>query len=256
VGLLGGKRAAIFGVANDHSIAWAIARAFQAEGAVLALTYPNEAIEKRVRPLATSIGVDSVYECDVSRDDHVARVFESLSAAWGGLDIVVHAVAFAPREELKGNFRDTSRAGFAVALDVSAYSLIALARAAAPLMRGGNGSLLTLTYQGAQFAIPNYNVMGVAKAALEACVRYLAADLGADGVRVNAISAGPIRTLSAAGISGFREMLHHHAEASPLRRNVTADEIAQTAVYLCSDMASAVTGEVIFADAGYSIVGT
>jgi enoyl-[acyl-carrier protein] reductase I len=256
VGRLDGKYAAIFGVANDHSIAWAIARAFRSEGAVLALTYPNEAIEKRVRPLAESIGVDLVLECDVTRDDHVAAVFEVLKKSWGGLDIGVHAVAFAPREELKGNFRDTSRAGFGVALDVSAYSLIAVAREAAPLMRGRSGSLLTLTYQGAQFAVPNYNVMGVAKAALEACVRYLAADLGAEGVRVNAISAGPIRTLSASGISGFRDMLHHHAESSPLKRNVSADEIAQTAVYLCSDMASAVTGEVIFADAGYSIVGT
>jgi enoyl-[acyl-carrier protein] reductase I len=256
VGLLDGKRALVLGVANDHSIAWAIARLFQAEGAMLALTYPNEAIERRVRTLAESIAVDTVLECDVARDDHITDLFESLRRLWGRLDLVVHAVAFAPREELKGRFRDISRAGFSVALDISAYSLIAVSRQAADLMRGRPGSILTLTYQGAQFAVPNYNVMGVAKAALESCVRYLAADLGSEGIRVNAVSAGPIRTLSAAGISGFRDMLHHHAATAPLRRNVTADEIAGTALYLCSDLASAVTGEIVFADAGYSIMGT
>lgn len=255
MGLLQGRKAAVFGVANDHSIAWAIARALQAEGAELALTYPNEAIEKRVRPLAESLAVETVLECDVTRDDHIAATFAALRERWQGLDVLVHAVAFAGRDELKGRFLDTTRAGFSQALDVSAYSLVALARGAAPLLEQKRGSILTLTYLGSQYVVPNYNVMGVAKAALEACVRYLASDLGPQGIRVNAISAGPIRTLSAAGISGFRDMLHHHAEFAPLRRNVSAEEVARSAVYLCSDLASAVTGEVVYADAGYNIVG-
>ena len=253
--LLDGRKAVVFGVANDHSIAWAIARALRGAGAEVALTYPNEAIEKRVRPLAESLGASLVVECDVTRDDHIEATFAALRQSWGGLDILIHAVAFAGRDELKGRFMDTSRAGFNLALEVSAYSLVALARAAAPLLEGHGGSILTVTYLGAQYVAPNYNVMGVAKAALESCVRYLAADLGPQGVRVNAISAGPIRTLSAAGISGFREMLHHHAESAPLRRNVSAEEVAGTALYLCSSLASAVTGEVIYADAGYNIVG-
>jgi enoyl-[acyl-carrier protein] reductase I len=255
MGLLEGKKAAIFGVANDHSIAWAIARALRAEGAELALTYPNEAIEKRLRPLAASIDVATVLRCDVTRDADIAATFAALRERWGHLDALVHAVAFAGRDELKGAFLETSRAGFALALDVSAYSLVALARAAVPLFGPEGGAVLTLTYLGSQFVVPSYNVMGVAKAALEACVRYLAFDLGPRGVRVNAISAGPIRTLSAAGISGFRDMLHHHAALAPLRRNVSADEVARTAVYLCSDLSSAVTGEIVYADAGYSIVG-
>ncbi len=256
MGLMQGKRAAIFGVANDHSIAWAIARAFHAEGAELALTYPNQAIEKRVRPLAESLGVSTVLECDVTRDDHIDATFAALGERWGALDTLVHAVAFAPREELKGRFTETSRAGFSLALEISAYSLVALARRAAPLLEGsGGGSMLTLTYLGSQFAMPSYNVMGVAKAALEACVRYLAFDLGPSGIRVNAISAGPIRTLSAAGIGGFKDMLRHNAELAPLRRNVTADDVARTALYLCSDLSKAVTGEIVFVDAGYNIVG-
>jgi enoyl-[acyl-carrier protein] reductase I len=252
--LLGGKKAVVLGVANDHSIAWAIARALHREGAQLALTYPNASIERRVRPLAESIGVEAVMPCDVSDDDAITAMFAALGSRWGRVDIVVHAVAYALREELKGRFIETSRTGFQVALDISAYSLIAVARAAEPLM-GTGSSLLTLTYFGAEKVLPNYNVMGVAKAALEACVRYLAWDMGPRGIRVNAISAGPIRTLSSAGISGFKAMLHHHAERAPLRRSVTAEEVAETALYLCSDHAGVVTGEVLHADAGYNIVG-
>jgi enoyl-[acyl-carrier protein] reductase I len=252
--LLDRKKALVLGVANDHSIAWAIAQALQREGAELALTYAGEAIEKRVRPLAHALGVNVVLSCDVGKDDDIAAVFETLRERWGRVDIVIHAVAFALRDELKGRFVHTSRAGFQVALDISAYSLIAIARSAEPLMAAG-GSLLTLTYFGAEKVLPNYNVMGVAKAALEATVRYLAWDLGPQGIRVNAISAGPIRTLSSAGITGFKDMLHHHAERAPLRRSVRPEEVAATAVYLCSDLGSAVTGEVVHADAGYNIVG-
>jgi len=252
--LLANKRAVIFGVANDHSIAWSIAQSFHAAGARLALTYVGENLERRVRPLAASLGVEVVLPCDVASDEDIAATFRTLGTEWGGVDIVVHAVAFALRDELKGRFVETSRQGFQVALDISAYSLIAMARAAAPLMSAG-GSMLTLTYFGAEKVLPNYNVMGIAKAALEACVRYLAFDLGPQGIRVNAISAGPIRTLSSAGITGFKTMLHHHAERAPLRRNVSGDEVANTALYLCSDLGSAVTGEIVHADAGYNIVG-
>ncbi len=254
MGLLAGKRALVLGIANDHSIAWAIARALHREGARLALTYVGETLERRVRPLAESLGVPTVLPCDVSKDEDIEATFAALREQWGGLDVLVHAVAFAPREELKGRFVETTREGFRIALDVSVYSLLALARAALPLMTAG-GSMLTLTYLGAERALPNYNVMGVAKAGLESCVRYLAYDLGGQKIRVNAISAGPIRTLSSAGITGFKDMLHHHAERAPLQRNVSAEEVANTAVYLCSDLASGVTGEIIHVDAGYSIVG-
>jgi len=252
--LLAGKKAVVFGVANDHSIAWAITQALQREGAELALTYVGENIERRVRPLAAAAGIQTVLPCDVTSDDDITTTFAALRDQWGGVDIIVHAVAFALRDELKGRFVETSRLGFRTALDVSAYSLVAIARAAAPLMAPG-GALLTLTYFGAEKVLPNYNVMGVAKAALEACVRYLAYDLGPMGIRVNAISAGPIRTLSSAGISGFKGMLHHHADRAPLRRSVRPDEVAASAVYLCSDLSSAVTGEVVHVDAGYNIVG-
>ena len=256
MGTMTGRRVAIFGVANDHSIAWSIAERFHAEGAELALTYPNAAIEKRVRPLAESIGVDLVLPCDVSDDAQIAAVFATLTDRWGGeLDAVVHSVAFAAREDLKGRFLDTSRQGFHLALDVSAYSLVALARAAEPLLAARRGSLVTMTYYGAEKVFPHYNVMGIAKAALEACVRYLAADLGPSGIRVNAISAGPLRTLSAAGINGFRDMLHHHEARAPLRRNVAAAEVAAAALYLCSDAASGVTGEVLHVDGGYNVIG-
>ena len=255
-GMMQGRRAAIFGVANDHSIAWAIAQRFHGEGATLALTYPNAAIEKRVRPLAESLGVELVLPCDVSDDAQIADVFATLGERWGdGLDAVVHSVAFAAREDLKGRFIETSRHGFHLALDVSAYSLVAVARAAEALLAARRGSLVTMTYYGAEKVFPHYNVMGIAKAALEASMRYLAADLGPAGIRVNAISAGPLRTLSAAGINGFREMLHHHEARAPLRRNITADEVAAAALYLCSDAATAVTGEVLHVDGGYNITG-
>ena len=252
--LLADRKAIVFGVANDHSIAWAIAQALQREGADLAFTYAGESIERRVRPLAASIGVDRVLPCDVTRDDEIAATFAALREQWGRVDIVIHAVAFARRDELKGRFLHTSRDGFRIALEVSAYSLVAIARHAEPLMRAG-GSLLTLTYLGAERVLPNYNVMGIAKAALEASVRYLAYDLGPQKIRVNAISAGPLRTLSSAGITGFKDMLHHHEERAPLRRNIEAHEVANAAVYLCSDMGSGVTGEVLHVDAGYNIVG-
>jgi enoyl-[acyl-carrier protein] reductase I len=252
--LLANKKAIVFGVANDHSIAWAIAQALHREGAELALTYVGESIEKRVRPLAESIGVQLVLPCDVSKDADIAATFAALAEQWGRVDIVVHAVAFALREELKGRVIHTSRAGFQIALDVSVYSLIAVARQAEPLMPAG-GSVLTLTYFGAEKVLPNYNVMGIAKAALEASVRYLAWDMGPQGIRVNAISAGPLRTLSSAGITGFKSMLHHHEERAPLRRNVELAEVAKSAVYLCSDLSSGVTGEVVHVDAGYNVVG-
>lgn len=250
-----GRRIAIFGVANDHSIAWAIAERFRAAGAELALTYPNEAIEKRVRPLAESIGVDCVLPCDVTRDAEVDAVFATLRERWGTLDAVIHSVAFAGRDELKGRYVDTTRDGFHLALDVSAYSLVALARAAEPLLAPERGALVTLSYLGAERVIPHYNVMGIAKAALEASVRYLAWDLGESGIRVNAISAGPLRTLSSAGIAGFKTMLHHHAEHAPLRRNITGAEVADAALYLCSAAASGITGEVLHVDGGYNIMG-
>ena len=255
MGMMDGKRALVFGVANDHSIAWAIAQRLHAEGAELALTYPNEMIERRVRPLAESLSIPLVLACDVSRDEEIEQTFTTVAAQWGELDIVVHSVAFALRDELKGRFVDTSRQGFHIALDVSVYSLVAVARHAAPLLTYRHGSIVTLTYIGAERVIPHYNVMGVAKAALEASVRYLATDLGSDGVRVNAISAGPLRTLSAAGISGFKTMLHHHEERAPLRRNINADEVGAAALYLCSDLATGVTGEVLHVDAGYNIIG-
>jgi enoyl-[acyl-carrier protein] reductase I len=253
--LLKGKKAAIFGVANERSIAWAIAQAFHAEGAELAFTYAGEVLEKRVRPLAEGIGARVVLPCDVTKDEEIENVFASLKQDWGGLDILIHAIAFANKEDLARPYVQTSRAGFHLALDVSAYSMVALARSAAPLMEGRNGAMLTLTYMGSEKVIPNYNVMGIAKAALEASVRYLAYDLGPKGIRVNAISAGPLRTLAAAGISDFKTMLHHVAEKAPLKRNIDAEEVGKTAVYLCGPWGSAVTGEVVHVDAGYNIMG-
>lgn len=255
MGLLDGKKAAIFGVANDRSIAWAISEAFHAEGAELAFTYAGEVLEKRVRPLAEGIGSKIILPCDVTKDEDIEKVFAKLKEQWGSLDILVHAVAFANKEDLANPFVQTSRAGFQLAMDVSAYSMVALARYAAPLMTNGSGSMITLTYMGSEKVIPNYNVMGVAKAALEASVRYLASDLGPQGIRVNAISAGPLRTLAASGISDFKTMLHHVAERAPLKRNIDASEVGKTALYLCSEWSSAVTGEVLHVDAGYNIVG-
>jgi enoyl-[acyl-carrier protein] reductase I len=254
MGLLEGKTALIFGVANDHSIAWGIARALHAEGATVGFSSVESLIEKRVRPLAASIGSTFVEPCDVQDDAQIGTVFEKWGTEHDSLDILVHALAFAKREDLEGGFVDTSREGFALALDVSAYSLVALARAARPLLRPGS-SILTLTYYGAEKVVANYNVMGVAKAALEASVRYLAADLGPSGIRVNAISAGPIRTLAAAGISGFKRMYGSFAEVAPLRANITPEDVGRSAVYLASDLSSAVTGEVLYVDGGFNVVG-
>ena len=253
-GLLNGKRGAVFGVANDKSIAWACAQACAAQGATLAFNYPGEALEKRVRALAETIPGSAVLPCDVRDDAQIAAFFASLKEEWGGLDFVIHSVAFAEREDLMNPFVETPRANFALALEVSAYSLVAVTREAAPLMNPG-GSIVTMTYYGAEKVIPNYNVMGVAKAALEACVRYLAADLGPRNVRVNAVSAGPLRTLSASAISGMRKMLKANASVTPLRRNIEASEVADSTVYLLSDLSSAVTGEVLHVDAGYHALG-
>ncbi len=254
MGLLTGKRAIVLGVANDHSLAWFIARKFHQEGATLALTHAGAAFERRVRPLAEEIGVDLVWPCDVLDDSQVAALSEAVSAQWPRVDILVHAIAFAQRDDLKEPFSLTSRQGFRLALEVSTFSFVQLVRALSQRL-GPGSSLLTLTYFGAEKVIPNYNVMGVAKAALEACVRYLAAELGPRGVRVNAVSAGPVRTLSAAGIPGFRDMLRVHAEKAPLRRNVTPEEVAQAALFLASDLASGITGEILHVDAGYNILG-
>ena len=254
MGLLDGKRALIFGVANDHSIAWGIARSFHAQGATLGFSSQEALVERRVRPLASQLGATFVEACDVTVDGQIEAVIDRWREAHGDLDILVHALAFAPREELEGSFTDTSRSGFLTALDVSAYSLIALTRAALPVLRPG-ASVMTLTYYGAEKVVPNYNVMGVAKAALEANVRYLAADLGPRGIRVNAISAGPVRTLAASGVAGFRRLYSEYRDMAPLRRNITSEDVGATAVYLASDLAAAVTGEVVHVDGGFSILG-
>jgi enoyl-[acyl-carrier protein] reductase I len=254
MGRLEGRRGLIVGVANERSLAWAIAQVAHREGATLAITYAGDAFERRVRPLAESIGAPVIAPCDVTDPAQIEALFRLIDRDLSGLDFVVHGVAFAPREELSGRFVDTARNGFTIALDVSAYSFIALARAAAPRMPAG-GSVLTLTFQGAQRVFPNYNVMGVAKAALESSVRYLAADLGPQGIRVNAISAGPVKTLSAAGISRFREMLGHYAERAPLRRNITAAEVGEAAAFLVSPAASGITATILHVDAGYHAVG-
>ena len=254
MGLLDGKKALIFGVANDHSIAWGIAQALHDAGAIVGLSSVESLIEKRVRPLAASIGSDFVEPCDVQSDEQIRVVFARWAETHESLDILVHALAFARREDLEGAFVDTSREGFAVALDVSAYSLVALAREARPLLRRGS-SILTLSYYGAEKVVANYNVMGVAKAALEASVRYLAADLGPDGIRVNAISAGPIRTLAASGIAGFKKLYGGFAEIAPLRANMTPEDVGRSAVYLASDLSSAVTGETLYVDGGFNILG-
>ncbi len=253
MGLLEGKRGIIFGVANDKSIAWGIAQKLAEQGAELAFTYLNGALEKRVRPLAESLGSTVILSCDVGNDAEVENVFSELEARWGRLDFVVHSVAYANRDDLKNPFSQTSREGFTLAMDISAYSLLAVTRYAAPLMKDG-GSILTLSYLGAQRAVPNYNVMGVAKAALEASVRYLAAELGPAGIRVNAISAGPIKTLAASGIGQFKEKIRLMDDHAPLRRTVTQEEVGKSALYFVSDLASGVTGEVHFADAGFNVV--
>ncbi|MEW5988330.1 MAG: enoyl-ACP reductase [Chloroflexota bacterium] len=252
--LLAGKKALIFGVANKNSIAWGIAKAFHEQGADLAFSYGLPQLEKRVRPLADELGVTFVHKCDVTSDAEIEATFQAAAEQIGHLDILVHAIAYAGQAELSGRYVNTGRQGFAQALDISAYSLVALTRAALSLMSQGS-NVLTLSYYGAEKVVPHYNVMGVAKAALEASVRYLAADLGPQGIRVNAISAGPIKTLSAAGVAGFRKMLSYAGERAPLRRNVDQDEVGRTALWLCSDLASGVTGEVVYVDAGYHILG-
>ncbi|MBL8687175.1 MAG: enoyl-ACP reductase FabI, partial [Alphaproteobacteria bacterium] len=244
-----GKRGLIMGVANDKSIAWGIAKALSTHGAELAFTYQGEALQKRVIPLADSVGSKIVLPCDVTDDASIDQVFDHLAQKWGKLDFVVHAIAFSDKEELKGKYLNTSRKNFTLSLDISCYSLTAIAQRAVKLMTQG-GSLLTLTYFGAERVMPHYNVMGVAKAALEASVRYLAMDLGPQGIRVNAISAGPIKTLAASGIGDFRFILRWNELNSPLRRNVTIDQVGGSALYLLSDLAGAVTGEVHHVDSG------
>ena len=252
--LMVGRKGLIMGVANDHSIAWGIAQALAAHGARLAFTYQGQALAKRVKPLAESLGSDLVLECDVENEGSLDAVFDRLEEEWTGLDFVVHAIAYSDKEELKGLYLDTSRENFVRTLDVSCYSFTALARRAAPLMRNGGG-LLTLTFSGAARVVPNYNVMGVAKAALEASVRYLACDLGPRGIRVNAISAGPMRTLAGSAIGGARHILKWSQEHSPLQRNPSLGDIGGAALYLLSDLSKNVTGEVLHVDAGYNVVG-
>jgi enoyl-[acyl-carrier protein] reductase I len=241
-------------VANNKSIAYGIAQEFKAQGARLAFSYPGEAIQKRVDPISEELGGEFTFRLDVTDDAQVAAAVRTVEEQWGSVDVVVHSIAFAQREDLHGRFIDTSREGFKLAMDISAYSLVCVCKAFEPLMTEG-GSVLTMTYYGSQKVITNYNVMGVAKAALEASVRYLAADMGERGIRVNAVSAGPIKTLAASGISGFKTILNHIEEHAPLRRNVTTQDVGRTAVFLASDLSGAVTGEVLFVDAGYNVMG-
>lgn len=251
---LAGKRGLIMGVANDRSIAWGISKAAQESGAQLAFTYQGDALEKRVRPLADSVGSDIVLPCDVTDAASVQKVFDTIKEKWGSLDFVVHAIAFSDKNELDGLYLNTTRENFLRTMDISVFSFTAVAQAAAPLMSEG-GSLVTLTYYGAERVMPHYNVMGVAKASLEASARYLAYDLGPRKIRVNCISAGAVNTLAARGISGFTEMLKHYEAHAPLKRNVTTDELGQTGTFLASDGSAAITGQTIYVDCGYQIMG-
>lgn len=253
--LLRGKKVVVFGIANEKSIAWAIARLFHEQGAELAVTYAGEALEKRVRPLAESVNAAAILPCNVTSDEEIAAVFSELGKVWDGVDVVIHAVAFANKDELKGTILNTTREGFAMAMDISVYSFLAVMKAAHPMMQGRNGSALTLSYYGAMKVFPSYNVMGVAKAALEASVRYLSEAVGPEGIRVNAISAGPIRTLAAAGVNGFHAILNHVESKAPLRRTITQEDVANAALYLSSDMANGVSGEIHYVDGGYNIIG-
>lgn len=256
MGMLEGKKALIVGVASARSIAWGIAEAMHREGASLAFTYQNEKLKSRVDKIAEQTGSDLVLPLDVNSDEEISAVFESIKQHWGVLDIIVHAVGFAPRDQLEGEFADVvNRDGFRIAHEISAYSFPALARAGRGLMQGRNAALLTLSYLGAVRAMPNYNVMGLAKASLEASVRYLAHGLGPEGIRVNGISAGPIKTLAAAGIPKFRSMLDHVEQTAPMRRSVSIEDVGNVAAFLCSDLAAGVTGEITYVDAGYNIVG-
>jgi enoyl-[acyl-carrier protein] reductase I len=253
-GLMAGKRGLIMGVANNRSIAWGIAKALAGQGAEIAFSYQGEALKKRVEPLAAEIGVTTLVECDVSNDAAMDETFRVLGEKWGKLDFLVHAIGFSNKEELEGRYINTSAENFALTMNISVYSFTAVARRAEPLMSEG-GSLLTLTYYGAAKYVPNYNVMGVAKAALEASVRYLAVDMGSKGIRVNAISAGAIKTLAASGISGLREMLHWQEANSALRKNVSIDDVGNASLYLLSDLAGGVTGEIHYVDAGFNVIG-
>lgn len=254
MGLLEGKTALIFGLANKNSIAWGITQAFHREGATIGISYAGEMLKRRVDPLAESVGCDFVEKCDVSKDEDIAAVAAKVAERFGKIDILVHSIGFANRDELKGPFYNTSREGFHLAMDISVYSFVALARAFQPLMNPG-GSMLAMTYHGSTKVIPNYNIMGVAKAALEASTRYLANDLGQQGVRVNAISAGPIRTLAASGVGGFKTLYKLFAKMAPLRENVTIEDVANAAVFFSSDMSARTTGEVFYVDSGYNIMG-
>lgn len=258
MGFLTGKKVLVIGVANNKSIAYGIAKQMHAQGAEIALTYQNERLKGRVEKIAAEFGSSIVLPLDVASDDEINSVFTELAKSWtDGLDTLVHSVAFAPRAELEGRMIDAStREGFSIAHDISAYSLTACTKAAYEMLKAKNGSVITLSYLGAERVVPNYNVMGIAKASLEATVRYLAADLGQDGIRVNAVSAGPIRTLAAAGIKDFRKMLDNAAAATPLRRNVTIEEVGNTAAFLCSDLASGITGEITYVDGGYNITAS
>jgi enoyl-[acyl-carrier protein] reductase I len=252
--LMKGKRGLIMGVANDHSIAWGIAKTLAAQGAELAFTYQGEALGKRVRPLAQSLGVDLVLPCDVEDLTSVDQVFETLRGKWGQLDFLVHAIGFSDKNELKGRYADTTRENFSRTMVISCFSFTELAKRAAELMPAAGGAMITLTYGGSTRVMPNYNVMGVAKAALEASVRYLAADFGSRGIRINAISAGPIRTLAGSGVAGARQMFNFQQLHAPLKRTVTIDEVGGSALYLLSDLSSGVTGETHFVDSGYNII--
>ena len=256
MGFLHGKRALVTGVLSQRSIAWGIANAMHREGAQLAFTYVDDKLKDRVDEAANTFGSNIVLPCDVSRDEDITALFDNLGKHWDGLDILVHSIGFSPRETLTGEFLDgLTRENFRIAHDISSYSLAAMAKAARPLMKGRGGSILTLTYLGAERALESYNVMGLAKASLEANVRYLAYNLGPEGTRVNAISAGPIKTLAASGVANFRKMLEHVERNAPLRRNVTIDEVGNAAAFLCSDLASGITGEVTFVDSGFNTLG-
>jgi len=256
MGFLADKRALVVGLASTRSIAWGISQALHREGATLSFTFQNDKLKGRVEKMAAELGSDRCYPMDVSDDQQIDDAIEALGRSWDGFDVLIHSVAFAPADQLAGTYLESvTREGFRIAHDVSSYSLAALAKATRPLMQGRQAAILTLTYLGAVKAVPNYNVMGLAKASLEANVRFLAADLGPDGIRVNGISAGPIKTLAAAGISGFRKMLTHVQQIAPLRRNVTIDDVGNAAAFLCSDLAAGVTGEILYVDAGFNIIG-
>ncbi len=256
MGFLKGKRALIAGVASNRSIAWGVAQAMHRQGAELAFTYPNEKMKSRVEKLAEELGSNIILPCDVASDDEINSLFSELGKSWDGFDILIHSIAYAPREELEGLYLDAvTREGFNTAHEISSYSFAAMGRAAMPLMEGRNGAMLTLTYIGSVRSMPGYNVMGLAKASLEANIRYMAQSLGDKGIRVNGISAGPIRTLAAAGIKNFKKMLGHFEKISPLGRAVTIEEVGNTAAFLCSDLASGITGEITYVDGGFNTVG-